>query len=69
MTHVDQLGCACSLGTFAGLDAARALYEKHGFSLVREQEGTSWGIRVREQEFVRPARLFGSIAQNGDGMR
>lgn len=41
----------CWLDTFAGLDAARALYERHGFVLVREAEAASWGRSVREQRF------------------
>ncbi|MEL7470026.1 MAG: GNAT family N-acetyltransferase [Pseudomonadota bacterium] len=39
------------LTTFAGLDAARRLYEKHGFVLVSEQRDTSWGTEVTEQRF------------------
>ena len=39
------------LTTFAGLDAARALYEQQGFRLVREAEGETWGATVREQRF------------------
>ena len=39
------------LSTFAGLDAARRLYERHGFGLVAEQEAATWGERVREQRF------------------
>jgi uncharacterized protein YhfF/GNAT superfamily N-acetyltransferase len=39
------------LTTFAGLDAARALYEQHGFRLVAEADGETWGTRVREQRF------------------
>lgn len=41
------------LWTFKGLDAARHLYEKHGFTLVRETPGKQWGTEVIEQEFVR----------------
>jgi len=37
------------LWTFAGLDAARHLYEQHGFRLVRESEATTWGKPVTEQ--------------------
>ncbi|MFC1936434.1 GNAT family N-acetyltransferase [Chloroflexota bacterium] len=39
------------LTTFAGLDAARHLYEKAGFSLVEEKEGNHWGKIVIEQVF------------------
>ncbi len=41
------------LWTFKGLDAARHLYEKHGFSLVHETPGIQWGTEVIEQEFAR----------------
>lgn len=37
------------LWTFEGLDAARHLYEKHGFRVVEEQTGTTWGREVLEQ--------------------
>jgi GNAT superfamily N-acetyltransferase len=39
------------LTTFAGLDAARALYERSGFRLVHEADSETWGTRVREQRF------------------
>lgn len=39
------------LNTFAGLDAARHLYEKHGFKLTHEQRGSMWGAEVSEQRF------------------
>ena len=42
------------LWTFKGLDAARSLYESHGFSLAEEYPGDQWGARVIEQKFVRP---------------
>ena len=41
------------LSTFRGLDAARALYERHNFTLTDERVGTTWGTSVVEQEFVR----------------
>lgn len=40
------------LWTFAGLDAARHLYEKFGFILTKEQVGGQWGAPVNEQMFV-----------------
>ena len=39
------------LHTFAGLDAARHLYEKMGFRLVDQRPGTQAGIAVTEQRF------------------
>lgn len=39
------------LHSFAGLDAARHLYEKFGFVLCEEKEDTTWGKTVREQTF------------------
>ncbi len=39
------------LTTFAGLDAARALYEHHGFTLTSESDADQWGGGVREQLF------------------
>jgi GNAT superfamily N-acetyltransferase len=41
------------LTTFAGLDAARHLYERVGFHLEQEHEDTTWGHLLREQTFVR----------------
>jgi GNAT superfamily N-acetyltransferase len=43
------------LWTFEGLGAARHLYEAHGFRLVAQHEGTTWGRRVNEQRFERRA--------------
>lgn len=39
------------LTTFAGLDAARRIYDAGGFRLVLEADDTTWGTRVREQRF------------------
>ena len=39
------------LWTFEGLDAARHLYEKHGFRLALQQRGAQWGSEVNEQRF------------------
>jgi len=39
------------LWTFEGLHAARHLYEKFGFRLVQQAEGTQWGKKVTEQKF------------------
>lgn len=41
------------LWTFAGLDAARRLYESVDFKLVNEQPGARWGKEVLEQHFIR----------------
>jgi GNAT superfamily N-acetyltransferase len=39
------------LWTFDGLDAAKHLYEKNGFRLVEQHQGTQWGTEVNEQRF------------------
>ena len=39
------------LSTFAGLNAARHLYEAFGFRQVQELEDRTWGRAVREQRF------------------
>jgi GNAT superfamily N-acetyltransferase len=39
------------LWTFAGLDAARHLYERAGFSMAEERRGMQWGVEVTEQRF------------------
>jgi GNAT superfamily N-acetyltransferase len=40
------------LWTFKGLEPARHLYEKNGFKLVHEQQGSQWGTTVTEQKYV-----------------
>ena len=39
------------LWTFAGLDAARAIYEAVGFRLVKQGEDATWGQVVTEQRW------------------
>ena len=39
------------LWTFAGLDAARRLYEQAGFRLAAETADDQWGVRVVHQRF------------------
>jgi len=52
MAFLAERRCArCYLTTFAGLDAARALYERAGFRLVGETAAASWGPRLTEQRF------------------
>ncbi len=54
VAHCDRSGVrSCWLTTFAGLDAARALYQRRGFALVRESDVDQWGGGVREQLFMR----------------
>jgi DNA-binding MarR family transcriptional regulator/GNAT superfamily N-acetyltransferase len=42
------------LWTVKGLDAARKLYQQHGFYLAEEYYGDQWGTNILEQQFVRP---------------
>ena len=39
------------LWIFEGLSAARHLYEKSGFHLIKQQSGVQWGQTVNEQYF------------------
>lgn len=55
LAHCDGYGFAeTRLWTFAGLEAARHLYEAWGFVLGEERQGRQWGETVTEQLFVRP---------------
>ncbi|UCH40286.1 MAG: MarR family transcriptional regulator [Gammaproteobacteria bacterium] len=50
----DQHGFSeIHLWTVKGLDAARKLYESHGFELVQEYHGDQWGAEVIEHKYVR----------------
>ena len=40
------------LWTFEGLEPARHLYEKFGFTLAEQRQGTQWGMKVNEQMYV-----------------
>jgi len=54
LAFADRCGHArTQLWAFAGLDAARHLYETHGFRLAEEAPGTQWGAKLLEQRFVR----------------
>lgn len=60
VTRAVGFGDACGFGeihlwTFSGLDAARRLYERHGFRLAEEYPGDQWGAPLTEQHFVRTA--------------
>jgi GNAT superfamily N-acetyltransferase len=58
LRHAVSFSDACGyprlfLWTFAGLDAARHLYESAGFRLMHQAEGAQWGSVVQEQRFER----------------
>jgi len=54
LTFADAQGFTeTQLWTFAGLNAARHLYETRGFVLAEEYAGAQWGKDVLEQRFVR----------------
>lgn len=52
--HIDGFAADKAwLTTFAGLDAARRLYEDFGFRLARERQDNTWGDPVHEQLYLR----------------
>ncbi|AKI03048.1 acetyltransferase (GNAT) family protein [Hoeflea sp. IMCC20628] len=54
--HADRVAAGrVWLTTFAGLEAARALYERHGFGLRSQSDADQWHGGVQEQLFTRPA--------------
>ena len=54
LAFCDQRGFReTHLWTVHGLDAARRLYERHGFRLAEEYLGDQWGREILEQRFVR----------------
>ena len=51
---LDDRGYARAyLTTFAGLDAGRALYDRHGYALVAEEKADPWSGTVGVQRFER----------------
>ena len=57
MAFCDAQGFrATHLWTFKGLDAARKLYEAHGFSLAEAHTNDEWGSEILMQRLVRPQR-------------
>lgn len=62
VSHADAHGVRTTvLWTFRGLDTARAMYERHGFTLTLEQPGERWGSTVIEQEFRRTVVPDGTV--------
>lgn len=56
--HVDQVVAGpVWLTTFAGLGAARGLYDRFGFELTSQSDADQWQGGVTEQMFIRPAPL------------
>ena len=54
MEHIDTVfGGAAWLTTFGGLDAARSLYERHGFRLTGEERSDALGVPLDVQTFAR----------------
>ncbi|MDF2120597.1 GNAT family N-acetyltransferase [Roseiarcaceae bacterium H3SJ34-1] len=52
MAFMDERQIAhCWLTTFAGLAAARKLYENHGFRLTQSVTASTWGRALEEQRF------------------
>lgn len=65
LTFADRSGMSkVWLSTFPGLQAARHLYEAHGFELAEEHTEDHWGGSNGEQIFVR-RRSTPSLTQNG----
>lgn len=56
INHADRVAAGpVWLTTFAGLDAARGLYQRFGFELSSESDADQWQGGVCEQLFKRPA--------------
>ncbi len=55
------------LWTFDRLQAARRLYEREGFRLIRSWPGDQWGTRVIEQVFERPIAAGAGPAASPQG--
>lgn len=55
LSFCDQQGFhETHLWTVKGLDAARKLYQQHGFYLAEEYYGDQWGTHILEQHYLRP---------------
>jgi GNAT superfamily N-acetyltransferase len=52
---------AIYLWTFEGLDSAKHLYEKNGFTLMEQRRGSMWGNEVNEQRFELSFSSFKSM--------
>ncbi|MBV8623582.1 MAG: GNAT family N-acetyltransferase [Herbaspirillum sp.] len=48
---VEQDYPSVFLWSFAGLQAANALCQRHGFVMTEERIGSHWGIKLNEQRF------------------
>lgn len=58
------------LWTFAGLHAARHLYDNAGFVLVEERRGAQWGTEVQEQRLeLHPAKASAIAAPEAEHRR
>jgi DNA-binding MarR family transcriptional regulator/ribosomal protein S18 acetylase RimI-like enzyme len=67
VSFCDQQGFPeIELWTFAGLDAAKHLYESFGFTIAEERRGTQWGTEVMEQRYVRKRSRRSTDVPNGE---
>ena len=70
MAHVDaHADGRCWLTTFAGLDTARRMYERHGFVCTQSETGTRWGFELTDQTFERRVASGERRVTTGDRRR